>query len=63
MGPLVPRQLEKYFLRILPHLIFAPVLLFAYQERLRVMALRSLDNLVHVEWNKVPNPSRRKRDR
>jgi hypothetical protein len=39
MGPLVPLPLEKYFLRILPRLIFAIVLLFAYQERLRVMAL------------------------
>jgi hypothetical protein len=47
MGPLVPIPFEKYFLRIPARLIFAIVLLFAYQERLRVMALRSLDNLFH----------------
>ena len=57
MGPLVPMWFEKYFLRIDTHPIFATVLLFAYQERLRVMALWSLDNLVHKQWNKVPNPS------
>jgi hypothetical protein len=61
MGPLVPLPLEKYFLSIRPRLIFAIVLLFAYQERLRVMALRSLDNLVHIEWNKVPIPSASRR--
>jgi hypothetical protein len=37
--------------------------LFAYQERLRVMALRSLDNLFRQKRNKVPIPSRQKRDR
>jgi hypothetical protein len=47
MGLLVPLWSEKYFLRTDSHPIFAIVLLFAYQERLRVMALRSLDNLFH----------------
>jgi hypothetical protein len=35
----------------------------AYQERLRVMALRSLDNLSRRKRVKVPTPSRQWRDR